>query len=259
MHFHHDTTWLAVHHFTLELMQCHQPEAVFRYALPQLEVLLRAPYISLDLLEGNTELVTYAATPGQPLEVGDRMKRGKGGWLSWQAIDDRRTLTLDSYATWDKRRALHESFAIQAILITPLCWHTHVVGALNLLRLEPEDPFTPGECDLAELLAQSVMVALKNAQTLASQPATTPSPLDALSARQQEVLFWVAQGFTYQQVGDKVGITERTVKFHMQAILRQLGGLTRRQAVALACAHLPRSVIGPTPAHGLGYRQKAKR
>lgn len=260
MHFHNnDTTWLAVHQFTLELMQCHQPEAVFRYALPQIEVLLRAPYISLDLLEGDTDLVTYAATPGQPLEMGDRMKRGEGGWLSWQAIDDKRTLTLDCYASWEKRRALHATLAIQAVLVTPLWRGQRVMGALNLVRLEPNDPFSPAECRLAEVLAQSVAVALGNALDFARISPEDSSPLDVLSARQRQVLFWVAQDFTYQEVGVKLALTERTVKFHMREILQRLGGLSRQQAIALAGAHLPRSVMGPTPAQGLQYRQQAKR
>lgn len=56
----------------------------------------------------------------------------------------------------------------------------------------------------------------------------------ALSKREREVLRLVADGLSNKQIGQKLGITERTVKFHVTSIRNKLGAGNRAQAVALA-------------------------
>jgi DNA-binding NarL/FixJ family response regulator len=48
------------------------------------------------------------------------------------------------------------------------------------------------------------------------------------------VLRLVAQGLSTKQVARRLGITERTVKFHVASILNKLGAENRAQAVAVA-------------------------
>jgi DNA-binding NarL/FixJ family response regulator len=55
-----------------------------------------------------------------------------------------------------------------------------------------------------------------------------------LSAREREVLRLVADGLPTKQISASLSITERTVKFHVNSILRKLGADNRAQAVALA-------------------------
>lgn len=55
-----------------------------------------------------------------------------------------------------------------------------------------------------------------------------------LSRREREVLRLVAQGLSTKQVARRLGITERTVKFHVASILNKLGAENRAQAVAVA-------------------------
>ncbi len=55
-----------------------------------------------------------------------------------------------------------------------------------------------------------------------------------LSAREREVLGLLAQGLTTKEIARTLGITERTVKFHIAALFNKLGATTRAQAVALA-------------------------
>ena len=55
-----------------------------------------------------------------------------------------------------------------------------------------------------------------------------------LSARQVQILTLVAQGQTYQQVADTIGIAERTVKYHMSEILVRLHLDNRAQVIAYA-------------------------
>ncbi len=56
----------------------------------------------------------------------------------------------------------------------------------------------------------------------------------ALSEREREVLRLVAGGQANKQIARTLGITERTVKFHVTSILTKLGAENRAQAVALA-------------------------
>lgn len=55
-----------------------------------------------------------------------------------------------------------------------------------------------------------------------------------LSRREREVLRLIAAGQLNKQIAHTLGITERTVKFHVTSILNKLGAGNRAQAVALA-------------------------
>jgi len=56
----------------------------------------------------------------------------------------------------------------------------------------------------------------------------------ALSAREKEVLKWVAFGKTGWETSVIMNISERTVKFHMNNIMKKLNVATRTHAVAVA-------------------------
>ena len=56
----------------------------------------------------------------------------------------------------------------------------------------------------------------------------------ALSRREREVLRLIADGQSNKQIAQSLGITERTVKFHVASVLNKLGAENRAQAVALA-------------------------
>lgn len=62
---------------------------------------------------------------------------------------------------------------------------------------------------------------------------TQPLP-ESLTAREQEVLRLIAQGLPNKEIADRLIITERTVKFHVSAIMGKLGATNRTEAVALA-------------------------
>ena len=55
-----------------------------------------------------------------------------------------------------------------------------------------------------------------------------------LTARELMVLRLMASGLPNRDIANALGITERTVKFHVTAILNRLGADNRTQAVALA-------------------------
>ena len=55
-----------------------------------------------------------------------------------------------------------------------------------------------------------------------------------LSPREMEVLTLVAQGLTYKEVGARLSLAERTIKYHMGEILARLHADNRAEAVEYA-------------------------
>jgi ATP/maltotriose-dependent transcriptional regulator MalT len=55
-----------------------------------------------------------------------------------------------------------------------------------------------------------------------------------LSERERQVIGLVAEGLSNQEIGERLFITERTVRFHITSIFNKLGVDNRAQAVAIA-------------------------
>ena len=55
-----------------------------------------------------------------------------------------------------------------------------------------------------------------------------------LTARERQCLRMAANGLTSGDIGGKLGISERTVNFHMRNVLRKLDALNRPEAIAKA-------------------------
>jgi DNA-binding NarL/FixJ family response regulator len=72
------------------------------------------------------------------------------------------------------------------------------------------------------------------AATLVTQVRQPHGRVGLLSARERGVLRLVAAGLSNREIGKSLSISERTVKFHVTAILNKLGADNRAQAVALA-------------------------
>ena len=65
-------------------------------------------------------------------------------------------------------------------------------------------------------------------------PATIPSELAQLTSREKEVLQLIAQGYNNREIARELYIAERTVKNHVNSILRRLNLRDRTQAAILA-------------------------
>lgn len=59
-------------------------------------------------------------------------------------------------------------------------------------------------------------------------------PADAPTARESEVLQLIALGRLNKEIADELRISERTVKFHVSALLSKLGAGNRTEAVRIA-------------------------
>jgi two-component system nitrate/nitrite response regulator NarL len=73
-------------------------------------------------------------------------------------------------------------------------------------------------------------------QAVLAQPLPPPdTPLsEPLTKREQEVLELLTTGQTNKAIARKLGITEHTVKFHVNAIMTKLGAQSRTEAVTRA-------------------------
>jgi DNA-binding CsgD family transcriptional regulator len=61
----------------------------------------------------------------------------------------------------------------------------------------------------------------------------TSSPDAALTARELEVLRFLARGLGNKEIAGELGITTHTVKYHLAALLEKLGVRSRTEAVSL--------------------------
>jgi DNA-binding NarL/FixJ family response regulator len=65
------------------------------------------------------------------------------------------------------------------------------------------------------------------------KPAAAPPPVESnLSAREQEVLDCLSQGFLYKEIAEKLGISYETVHTYIRRIYEKLQVRTRTEAVA---------------------------
>lgn len=60
------------------------------------------------------------------------------------------------------------------------------------------------------------------------------APLDELTTREREVLELVAAGLSNQEIGDRLGLAEKTIKHYMTSILSKLRVRSRVEAALLA-------------------------
>ena len=93
--------------------------------------------------------------------------------------------------------------------------------------MEGTPPFSPGLAD--KLLAEFGRLA--TASKIAGIPPAGPT---ALTDRQRQVLELVAAGLTYKEVGARLNLSPRTIKYHMGEIMAVLHLEHRAQVLAYA-------------------------
>lgn len=58
-----------------------------------------------------------------------------------------------------------------------------------------------------------------------------------LTDREKECLFWVCEGKTAWEISKILGVTERTVTFHLTSAMKKMGAVNRQHAAAKAILH----------------------
>lgn len=72
------------------------------------------------------------------------------------------------------------------------------------------------------------------ANALTPGDSATDEPIEALTPREKEVLQLLAEGLANKAIAQKLGITDHTVKFHVNAIMGKLRAQSRTEAVVRA-------------------------
>jgi len=61
---------------------------------------------------------------------------------------------------------------------------------------------------------------------------------EKLSLREQQVIDWLAEGYTYQEIADSLKISYATVHTHIKHIYEKLHVRSRTEAVTLHLSHM---------------------
>ncbi len=114
-------------------------------------------------------------------------------------------------------------------------------------RASPEDRLAAAQLGARALLAKNatlaeLMVSIKRA--LANPeggPGILPMKRYELTTRQREVLGLIVEGLDNGQIAERLGISERTARAHVSAVLQRLGASNRTQA---AVAAVQKGILG---------------
>lgn len=125
------------------------------------------------------------------------------------------------------------------VMSGPIVCDGRLIGTLNLARDSSQSAFNAN--DLADLSALCLHLSAKIA-TLRSQPTksfntedtenTSPLTPSPLTPREQEIAELVAQGLTNAEIGEKLWITQNSVKQALKRMFRKLGVSARAEMVA---------------------------
>lgn len=91
-----------------------------------------------------------------------------------------------------------------------------------------------GETPLSPGLAAKIMTEFARRENAREAKEAAAARTALLTARQTEILGLVAGGLTYKEAGDRLGISEAAIKYHMGEITARLQLENKSQAVAFA-------------------------
>jgi DNA-binding NarL/FixJ family response regulator len=131
-----------------------------------------------------------------------------------------------------------ENKDIKALVFTASETDDRIIGAVQagaqgyLLKGAPREELFSAIRVIAK--GGSLLSPVVAARLLERMTGATPPLAEQLTEREQEVLQLVAQGLQNKEIAAKLGIRERTAKFHVSTILGKLGAANRVEAVRLA-------------------------
>ena len=142
---------------------------------------------------------------------------------------------LDGFGVLGRLRADPDTARIPFIFLTARGDHTDMRSGMNL----GADDYLTKPVRIDDLLA-SIQARLARAHQTATPaaPAHPKSPADlacvGFSPRETEVLFWLVEGKSNADIGTILGVTEATVKKHLERIFARLGVENRTAAARTA-------------------------
>ena len=157
------------------------------------------------------------------------------------------TRTGADVAVWDlggdvqlAARAAISTVPVVALVPDGVAAEEVLSGSVRAVLPRPPDPaqlaaaITAAHAGLVALAPPLLDGLLRTPGRVRRAGAATSEPMDALTAREQEVLAGLAEGLSNKRIALRLGIREATVKFHVNAILAKLGADSRTDAVVRA-------------------------
>lgn len=92
-----------------------------------------------------------------------------------------------------------------------------------------------GELAFSDTLAQQVL------STMVAETREQPGSMHRLSDRERQIAYGVARGLKNKQIADELGISENTVKRHMQSIFHKTGARDRLELAVLALTEMSKA------------------
>jgi DNA-binding CsgD family transcriptional regulator len=123
-------------------------------------------------------------------------------------------------------------------------------GAWGMLSLSCEQDLENSRVRLERSMPYNQLLSgyVFEAATRAAVP-KRPAEGQELTGREMECIAWCAEGKTSWEISKILGISERTVFFHIQNASRKLGASNRIQAVTLAMPHINWTVARHSSPH----------
>jgi RNA polymerase sigma factor (sigma-70 family) len=125
---------------------------------------------------------------------------------------------------------------ISALKIGARAYILKGVAARELLRILRA--VSAGESYVPPMLAASLLLEMRESH---SQQKQATSPLDELTPREREILEGLAAGLSNKEIGEKLFLSEKTVKHYMTNILQKLQVRNRVEAALLAQKEMKKS------------------
>ena len=143
--------------------------------------------------------------------------------------DDQKLHSDQAQHFWEDAK----TFGLQAGLSFAIQEQPGVMGVFSLARDRVID--LQGQ-DLAALIGRAQMFAglLQHAVARIAHPELKPDSDALLTARERECLKWSADGKTAWEIGQILGISERTAVFHLNNVVQKLGAANKTQAIVRA-------------------------
>jgi DNA-binding NarL/FixJ family response regulator len=131
------------------------------------------------------------------------------------------------------RRALEEMFSdIPAVLLAAEP-NAAVVRGASRIKIYSVIPLDVTAHQLVTAIAATVAGFAVTVPRPSATPANVIRIAEELTAREVEVLRWMARGQTNKQLALQLNISEHTAKFHVSSVLAKLGAQTRTEAVTI--------------------------
>jgi serine-type D-Ala-D-Ala carboxypeptidase/endopeptidase (penicillin-binding protein 4) len=101
-------------------------------------------------------------------------------------------------------------------------------------RAEPDDALAAAQLGARALLTKNCSLAELTIAIRGVSGGAPPAPAVPLTARQRQVLELIVEGLDNAQIAARLGVTERTARAHVSAVLERLGVANRTQAAVTA-------------------------